>query len=322
MIEYIYIWLDIEGNIRNKSRYMSSALLQRLPNWSFDGSSTGQAVTQSSDIILHPVVYRTSNECSKVLVLCEMRNALGEPIKSDYRIKALNCLKASQYENWMFGFEQEFVIFNRETQKPLGWPVVGYPEAQGKYYCSTNYGRHIVDEHAEACIDYKLKYFGNNAEVMPGQWEYQIGPTDDKDFHFGIRYCDDLIFSRFLLESIADSEDCSINYNPKPVSGDWNGSGLHTNFSNSRIREEDSKAVQHALGYMERTHKGYIENICGKGWETRLTGQLETSDPRKFTVGDGNRECSVRIPPSGTYLEDRRPCANANPYKIVAGIVI
>ena len=320
--ELIYIWLDKEGQIRSKTKYADS-----VENWSFDGSSTNQAVTQDSDIKLIPVSYR-SNEEGTTLVLCSMEHE-GKPIESDYRVHADKALNDSKFEEWMFGFEQEFVIMDNNTGRPIGWPLSVDPAPQGEYYCGNNFGRQIVNEHAKVCIGYGLSYFGNNAEVMPGQWEYQIGPADDEDYLLGISYCDDLIFSRFLLQIVAENSNCKINYSPKPMPGDWNGSGLHTNFSTRQMRDPTSfekklivTSGQEILNHMDKNHEEYIHNICGKGWETRLTGRLETSDPRKFTVGSSNRECSVRIPPSATYLEDRRPCANANPYRIVASIVI
>ena len=83
---------------------------------------------------------------------------------------------------------------------PLGWPTGGYPEPQGKYYCSSNnYGREIAELHLNCCLNAGLKIAGINSEVAPGQWEFQVGITK------GIESGDHLWMSRYILERVAEN---------------------------------------------------------------------------------------------------------------------
>ena len=75
-----YIWIDGSGvNLCSKSRTLEVDTvngLKDIPNWTFDGSSTGQASVDNSELILKPVFFckdpfRTRKGLeSAILVLC------------------------------------------------------------------------------------------------------------------------------------------------------------------------------------------------------------------------------------------------------------
>lgn len=364
-IKVHYLWLDADDNIRSKVRIQNgirfpndntetlegvqvSSSPKYYPNWAFDGSSTGQATTEDSDITLVPVrVYSKRfmfnlGTKPEVFLLCDAckRNNEGElaPIKGQHR-KVLNVLVEKYKDNrWTFGVEQEFFLFNQYGSRPHGWPERGFPEDQGKYYCGVGsdqtYGSEIIEEFTDEMLAFKLPLCGTNAEVAPAQWEYQIGPGIDRDKNLIIKdpleLADALIFSRYLLFKIAERHKLSVKLDPKlntkQYGKKWNGSGLHTNFSNENMRTDTTGvSINNALTHLKGTHDECIKRY-GKGNEERLVGSLETSSMDKFTSGESHRECSVRVPlqvqETGCgYLEDRRPCANGNPYLIMAAII-
>ena len=127
-----------------------------------------------------------------------------------------------------FGLEQEYTLLQKEVKWPLGWPVGGYPGPQGPYYCGTGadkaWGRDIVNAHYKACLYAGIKISGINGEVMPGQWEFQVGPTE------GIAAADQLWAARYILERITEIAGVVLSLDPKPIEGDWNGAGCHTNY--------------------------------------------------------------------------------------------
>ena len=214
-----------------------------------------------------------------------------------------------------FGIEQEYTFFR--DGRPLGWPTSGYPRAQGPYYCSIGsdraFGRDIVDAHLDACLAAGIMISGTNAEVMPGQWEYQVGPLGP------IEAADQLWMARWLLQRIAAMHGVEVRLDPKPVDGDWNGAGAHTNFSSWRMRESYEACIQAAQALGERAAL-HIANY-GHGIERRLTGKHETCAHTEFRYGVSDRGASVRIPwqvalEKKGYLEDRRPNANCDPYVV------
>ncbi len=321
-----YIWLDgykPESNLRSKTKILElsefAGELDKIPMWSFDGSSTQQAEGSSSDCLLKPVAaYPDSARKNGWLVMCEVLNPDGTPHESNMRAKL------PEEQDYWFGFEQEYTLVR--DGRPLGFPENGYPAPQGLYYCSvgSDYiaGREIVEEHLDACLDAGLSITGINAEVMLGQWEYQC-------FAKGARKSgDDLWISRYLLFRIAEKYNVHIEFAPKPVKGDWNGSGMHTNFSNGKMRNNSSKeyyvAVMEAFGDKRDEHIA----VYGSDNHERLTGLHETQHISKFSYGESDRGASIRIPiatvetgyKSG-YLEDRRPASNADPYRVAGRII-
>ena len=328
MNKFEYVWLDgykPEQSLRSKVKVDDYVEI-----WSFDGSSTQQATGDKSDCILNPVAEyrtidriraaatRTSPGLEGTYVMCEVLNADHEPHESNTRTYCTNLVS----DDWWFGFEQEYFMY--KDGRPLGWPVKGKPRAQGDYYCGVGdgnvVGREIVDRHTEACMNAGIGITGTNAEVALGQWEFQV-------LGKGIGAGDDLWMARYILQRIAEMKGVSINYAPKPQSGDWNGSGMHTNFSNDEMRHRGSEEKLSVIcGQLNKTHKEAIK-VYGSDNAKRLTGKHETQSIKKFSYGVSDRGASIRIPVVTVnnnwngYLEDRRPAANADPYKVIRHIV-
>ena len=318
-----YIWLDgykPEANLRSKTKIVGSkpGSPEECPEWSFDGSSTEQAEGHSSDCLLKPVrMIDDPDRNDASLVMCEVLNA-------DASVHPSNGRGAFEDDPdlWL-GFEQEYTIM--DGSKPLGFPVDGFPGPQGPYYCSVGInncvGRDIVEDHLDTCLAAGLSLTGINAEVMKGQWEYQLFGKGAK------QTCDDLWLSRYLLHRCAEKHGVSIELHPKPIKGDWNGSGMHTNFSTTPIRDEGGEDLIKGICEKFRArHEAHI-NAYGSDNEQRLTGLHETQSIDKFSYGVSDRGSSIRIP-VGTvqngwkgYLEDRRPASNADPYKVVCEIL-
>ncbi len=321
-----YVWLDgyePEPNLRSKVKiidvddYHYEVTLEDCPMWSFDGSSTMQAQGHFSDCLLKPVrlypnvLSRVSME--SFFVLCEVLNPDGTPHYSNTRSEA-----GEEESDLWFGFEQEYTII--EDGRPLGFPKNGYPEPQGKYYCGVGNGlvggRQFVDKHMEACLFAGIDITGTNAEVLLGQWEYQV-------FSKGkLKAGDDLWMSRYILQQMSEDYGFKIEFHPKPVQGDWNGSGLHCNFSNQMMREVGGEDYFNVLfSRLEDSHDHHIAHY-GSSNELRLTGKHETQSIDTFSWGISDRGASIRVPLSTSlewkgYVEDRRPASNGDPYKIV-----
>lgn len=318
-----YLWLDgykPEPNLRSKTKIVDSEPKspQDCPGWNFDGSSTQQAEGHSSDCLLKPVrIVRDPIRKNASLVMCEVLSPDGSVHPSNVR---------GSFEDdsdlWL-GFEQEYTL--TQDGRPLGFPKDGYPGPQGPYYCSVGtkncVGRDLVEDHLDACLEAGLAVTGINAEVMKGQWEYQLFGKGAK------RACDDAWIARYLLHRCAEKYGIVVEFHPKPVKGDWNGSGMHTNFSNTPIREQGGKEM--IEGICEKFRKAHAAHISVYGSDNnqRLTGLHETQSIDKFSYGVSDRGSSIRIPivtaQNGWkgYLEDRRPASNADPYKVTAQIL-
>lgn len=321
-----YIWLDgykPMQSLRSKTKIVKdfSGKLEDAPMWSFDGSSTEQAPGNSSDCLLKPVaVFPDPGRKNAFLVMTEVLNADGTPHESNGRAT----IEDDDNDFW-FGFEQEYFLWNAENNKPFGFPENGYPAPQGPYYCSVGYGkaygRDIVEEHLDMCLEAGLNVEGINAEVATGQWEFQI-------FAKGAKAAGDQIWlARYLLERVGESYGISINWHCKPIQGDWNGSGMHANFSNSYLREAGSKEAY--IEVLEAFRPVLAEHIAVYGPDNhlRLTGKHETQSIDTFSYGVSDRGASIRIPIATVergwkgYLEDRRPNSAADPYKVAGRIV-
>jgi len=322
-----YVWIDgSRETLRSKCRTLLCHGLHRVdlkevPIWNFDGSSTEQAEGSDSEIYIVPVrIYKDSlRGAPHIIVMCKCMLPNGNPAKGNNRNYAEKIFENRIYEEPWYGIEQEYIMFNADGVRPLGWPDHADPAPQGPYYCGNGagkvVGRNIVDEHYEACLKSDIDIFGTNAEVMLSQWEYQTGPT------CGLKAADDLWVSRFLLHRIAEKYNVVISLDPKPIQGDWNGSGCHTNYSTKSMREIND-SYNSVINSLSKRHKEHID-VYGSGNELRLTGKHETSSLDTFSVGLANRGCSIRIPRDTAkngigYIEDRRPSSNMDPYLVTA----
>ncbi|MFK7847291.1 MAG: glutamine synthetase beta-grasp domain-containing protein [Rhodothermales bacterium] len=322
-----YIWLDgykPTQSLRSKTQIRKNfgGTLEECPMWSFDGSSTEQATGSSSDCLLKPVaIFPDPSRHNAYLVMTEVLNADGTPHESNGRAT----IEEDDDDYW-FGFEQEYFLWDVDTDLPPGFPVGGYPAPQGPYYCSVGaknaFGRDCVEEHFDICLEAGLNVEGINAEVAAGQWEYQIFAKGAK------RAGDEIWVARYLLERVGESYGYAINLHPKPLGAtDWNGSGMHANFSNGIMRdvggEENMKKICEAFGRNIQRHI----SVYGADNDQRLTGAHETQSIDKFSYGVSDRGASIRIPVPTIEdgwkgrLEDRRPASNADPYKVAAAII-
>ncbi|RHY05993.1 hypothetical protein DYB37_004150 [Aphanomyces astaci] len=324
-----YIWIGGSGeDLRCKTRTLekSPASVADLPDWNFDGSSTNQAPGQDSEVLLKPAaIYKDPFRGGKhILVLCDCYKPDGTPIPSNTRHDALRVMNASASHVPWFGIEQEYTLFEADKVTPYGWPKAGYPGPQGPYYCGAGahsaFGRLIVDAHYRACLYAGIKISGINAEVMPGQWEYQVGPC------VGIASGDQMWMSRYILLRVCEDFGVIVSFDPKPIPGDWNGAGCHTNVSTQAMREEGGiAAIIEALEKLKLKHKEHIA-AYGTGNERRLTGRHETASIDKFSYGVADRGASIRIPRTTEadgkgYFEDRRPASNMDPYTVTSRIL-
>ncbi|HEY5579483.1 MAG TPA: glutamine synthetase GlnII [Acidimicrobiia bacterium] len=317
-----YIWIDgLEPTKHVRSKTLIVPDGEEPPIWAFDGSSTNQAPGSDSDCVLRPIFIRPDpiRGGANLLALCEVLNTDFTPHATNSRAPCVEVAKRYEDQDPWFGIEQEYTFF--KDGRPLGWPAGGFPAPQGGYYCGVGddevFGRDVVEAHTTACLEAGLKISGTNAEVMMGQWEFQIGPCGP------IEIGDQLWMARWLLYRIGEEFDISATLDPKPVQGDWNGAGAHTNFSTKAMRES-YQAVIAAAEALGKNHDYHIENY-GAGIERRLTGLHETAPWTEFNYGVSDRGASVRIPwhvaKNGKgYLEDRRPNANADPY-VVARLI-
>jgi glutamine synthetase len=313
-----YIWIDgtePTARLRSKTKIMDGK--GDLPIWGFDGSSTNQAPGKNSDCVLKPVFSCPDpvRGGSDVLVMCEVLLTDMTPHPTNTRAQLLPVAEKFANQAPLFGIEQEYTFF--EDGRPHGFPVGGFPAPQGFYYCGVGadevFGRPVVERHLDLCLQAGLSLSGINAEVMPGQWEFQVGPLSP------LEVSDQLWMARWLLYRVAEDFGISATLDPKPVQGDWNGAGAHTNFSTKAMRESYPPIVAacEALGTNVEEHvKHYGANI-----EMRLTGSHETAPYNEYSYGVSDRGASVRIPwqvevDQKGYIEDRRPNANMDPYVV------
>ncbi len=318
-----YIWLDAENKFRSKIRVLELDSDIASP-WNYDGSSTNQATTESSEVILKVVSTFNHPFMNGKLNVCATYDINDNPISNNHYHKANEIFNKKKDEMPWFGLEQEYFLY--KDNKPLGLVFdttidPEYPEPtkithSNIYYCShinqDQLGVKIAHNHLMACLKAGIKISGINAEVVPGQWEFQVGPVE------GIDAGNHMMAARYLLERIAMNEGITINYHPKPIQG-VNGSGCHINFSTKSMREENGLAViMSAIEKLENNHAYHMENY-GKDNRMRMVGHHETASYDKFTWGVGSRNTSIRIgydtfKNKKGYFEDRRPASNIDPY--------
>jgi glutamine synthetase len=318
-----YIWIDgtkPSPLLRNKTRIVADGKEPEI--WGFDGSSTNQAPGANSDCVLRPV-YTCPDPLrgeGDILVLCDVELTDFTPHPTNTRAFCVAAAEKYADQEPMFGIEQEYTFF--QNGRPLGWPENGYPAPQGPYYCGVGgekmVGREIVEAHTSACLKAGLSIEGTNAEVMMGQWEFQIGVLPAPMIG------DQMWVARWLLHRIAEDFGVVVSFDAKPMPGDWNGAGAHTNFS-TKATMQGYDAIVTACEALGRNAQAHVE-AYGAGIKDRLTGAHETASWDKFSWGASDRGASVRIPwavekAKKGWLEDRRPNANMDPY-VVAGMII
>ena len=313
-----YIWIDgtePTSKLRSKTKIIPDGT--EPPIWGFDGSSTNQAPGSASDCVLKPVATYPDpiRGGDDILVMCEVLLPDMTPHPTNTRAACVEVYEKYKDQEPWFGIEQEYTFL--KEGRPLGWPQGGFPGPQGPYYCGVGsdeiWGREVVEMHTEACMEAGLAISGTNAEVMMGQWEFQIGPANPVDA------ADQIWVARWLLYRCGEEFDIAATLDPKPVAGDWNGAGAHTNFSTKAMREGYDPIITacEALGAKADLH---IKNY-GAEIEHRLTGLHETAPWTEYSYGVSNRGASVRIPwqvevDKKGYIEDRRPNANCDPYVV------
>ncbi|TIA87986.1 hypothetical protein E3P99_02835 [Wallemia hederae] len=328
-IQAEYIWIDGDGELRCKTTTCDSKItdIKQLKEWNFDGSSTNQAPGHDSDIYLRPVAFFKDpmRGGDNILVIAECYNSDGTPNKTNYRHYCKKAMDQAKDEEPWFGIEQEYSLLDVDGY-PYGWPKGGFPGPQGPYYCGVGAGkvfaRDLVEAHYRACLYAGVNISGINAEVMPSQWEFQVGPCASIDMG------DHLTLARFLLVRLAEEWGCVVSFHPKILpKGEWNGAGAHTNVSTKSTRTPGigMKAMESMIRKLEAKHADHIA-AYGEGNELRLTGKHETGNIAEFTSGVANRGSSVRIPrhvhsQGYGYFEDRRPASNIDPYRVTGLIV-
>ncbi|KDO50819.1 hypothetical protein CISIN_1g018434mg [Citrus sinensis] len=300
-----YIWIGGSGmDMRSKARTLPGPVSDpsKLPKWNYDGSSTGQAPGEDSEVILYPQAifkdpFRRGNN---ILVMCDAYTPAGEPIPTNKRHAAAKIFSHSDVvaeEPW-YGIEQEYTLLQKDVKWPLGWPIGGYPGPQGPYYCGVGadkaWGRDIVDSHYKACLYAGINISGINGEVMPGQ-------------------------------RITEIAGVVLSFDPKPIQGDWNGAGAHANYSTKSMRNDGGfEVIKKAIEKLGLRHSEHIA-AYGEGNERRLTGKHETADINTFKWGVANRGASIRVgrdteKEGKGYFEDRRPASNMDPYVVTSMI--
>jgi len=353
IIQAEYIWIGGSGSdLRSKAKTVDlSTFLKgdekeftgklrpdQLGQWNYDGSSTAQALGNQSEVLLNPVkvVPDPFRRGKNILVLCETdlpslaemkdpgyRKREYERIKN-YRQEAADIFNNAKVmaEKPQFGLEQEYILLERNGRTPLGWPADGYPDPQGQFYCGAGtrnaFGRYIAEAHYKACLFAGLTVSGINGEVFPGQWEFQIGIVE------GIDAADQLWLARYLLERVCEDFGVCVSYHPKLFTrGDWNGSGCHTNYSTESTRGEGGwQAIQQAVNKLGALKEHHIP-VYGEQNSERMTGLHETAKEDDFKVGVADRGASIRVPnktwkEKKGYIEDRRPAANIDPYRVTS----
>jgi glutamine synthetase len=337
-----YVWIDAAGGMRSKTRiehnmhkFSADWLLSDCKrwDWSFDGSSTGQATGTDSDVIIRPVaIFRNPfyKKFEAYLVMCDCYDKDGTtPHATNARVQCAQTEAACSNDEPLFGIEQEYILFSKEKDVPYQWATAGDPGCggQGPYYCCVGgdrcFGRKIVDQHLEACLEAGIEICGTNAEVTASQWEFQIGPLP------ATQVSDQLWMARYILQRITEEHGCCVTFHPKPMRT-WNGSGGHTNFSTVEMRHDiherrSMDVITDACARLKAKHAEHMA-VYGEFNEARMTGLHETSSMHECTWGVSDRGRSIRIPRHVAnrghgYLEDRRPAANLDPYLVTERIM-
>lgn len=325
-----YVWIDGNYKLRSKIRVLSLQnhmclfnILSQIPNWNYDGSSTGQATGTNSEVSIVPkALFNNPFINNGYLVLCDTYDSDLKPLSSNTRYYANEIFNNKLDEKPWFGLEQEYFLYNNKEEFTHS---LDYMESQGNYYCGVgarhiNY-RKLAELHLQYCIKAGIKIAGINAEVAPQQWEYQIGICE------GIEAGDHLWMARYIMERIGEEHGVFVDLSPKPLKGKWNGSGCHTNYStenmrNGTLKKDGLEYINDTIELLSKNHESHMK-VYGSENEERMTGEYETADFNTFSDGIANRGASVRrghdtIKNRKGYFEDRRPSSNCDPYLVTS----
>ena len=330
IVQVTYVWIGGEKELRSKSKTLrdiksDSVTLKDLPDWDYDGSSTKQAPGNNSEVLLKPVaLFEDPFRKGGKLVMCETYNPDWTPHKTNHRAAAVELFNKAKDEEPWYGIEQEFFFMKKGTTIPAGFPDKGTAYPQGQYYCSVGasncYQREVMETFYRAALYAGLKISGINAEVAPSQWEFQVGPC------VGIEEGDHLWMGRYILERISEHYGYDVNYAPKPVKGDWNGSGCHTNYSTKKMRQDGGlKHILDAVNKLGKHHEEMINVYGGDDNKERLSGRHETASWEKFSWGFANRGATIRVGRKTQhdekgYMEVRAVASNCDPYLVTSKI--
>ena len=323
-----YVWLDGNNCLRSKTKVLDNEVnsVDELPIWNFDGSSTNQAEGTDSEVMLIPrALYRDPfrGDPNKI-VLCETQRPDGSYLENSHRHWANELFEQNKESKPWFGLEQEYFLIDPVTNKPFGFNSA---LQQGQFYCSVGtenaFCREIVEDHLNYCLYAGIQISGVNAEVAPGQWEFQVGPC------VGIDEGDQLWVARYILIRIAEKYNVKVDFSPKPLKGDWNGSGCHANYSTEEMRngkgnKNGIEFINEAVEKLSKKHKEHMD-VYGEDNDQRMSGEHETASYDTFSIGIANRGRSIRIGNDTLknkkgYFEDRRPGSNCDPY-LVTGML-
>ena len=261
------------------------------------------------------------------LVMCEVFLVSGEPHPSNTRAACREIAENYAHHDTWFGLEQEYTFF--DGIKPLGWPDNGFPAPQGGYYCGVGadevFGRPVVEAHLENCLKAGLKISGINAEVMPGQWEFQVGPVAAPEV------ADQLWVARWLLYRTAEDFPTTVGQQrlgqarPEAGQGRLERRRLPHQLLDRRDARELRRVHRRRRGarhapraahrQLRRRHRGAPDRPARDGLAARVHATASrTAAPRCAFRGRS------RIDKKG-YIEDRRPNANMDPYVVTRLII-
>jgi glutamine synthetase len=320
-----YIWVDGYGEPWSKTKVImincvDELELSDIPIWNYDGSSTNQASSESSEVLIRPqALYKDPfrRRGTNYMVLCDTTTTDGKAHETNNRSVANKLFESHLCEQPWFGLEQEFFILKQGS-------ILGTKSTAGEYvpqkmhYCGVGaHGscRKFVDEVVDNSIYAGLAITGMNAEVETSQWEVQLCET-------GIEACDQLIILRYIMKRTSERYGWDVTFDPKPLLN-ANGSGCHVNFSTKRMRSPGGyDSILHTIQEL-KSHNTEDMKYYGEKNTLRMTGENETARYDVFSHGVGDRTASVRIPHDTFikkygYMEDRRPGANMDPYLVTS----
>ncbi|EHB11474.1 Glutamine synthetase [Heterocephalus glaber] len=248
--------LMVAGGLHCKSRTLDCEpkCVEELPGWNFDGSSTFQSEGSNSDMYLIPVAMFQDPFCKdpNKLVFCEVFKCNWKPAETNLRHTCKWIMDMVCNQHPWFRMGQEYTLMGTDGH-PFCWLSSGFPGLQGPYYhgvgAENAYVGDAVEAHYRACSYAGVKITRRNAEVMPAQWEFQVGPSE------GISMGDHLWEARFISHCVCEDFGVMATFDPKPIPGNWNGAGCHTNFSMKAMWEENGlKSIEEAIKKLSKRH--------------------------------------------------------------------